>query len=81
MYIEVKQKQFDFEELNDCSLAVTFKPFSSRKIKTSYFVLFRPKTRYHELAVKVLRNDANWVELNYFGEMCHDFNNEVIGSI
>lgn len=81
MYIEVKHKQFDFEELNDGSLAVTFKPFSSRLIKTSHFVLFRPKTRYYELAIKVKSKSANWVELNYFAEFCQHFENEVIGSI
>lgn len=41
MYLDPDRKQFDFEELKDGSIAVSFRPVSSRMCKKTYFVLFR----------------------------------------
>lgn len=81
MYLDPHLKQFEFEELKDGSLAVTFSPLSSKLSKKKYFVLFRPKTRYHELAVKVLRRDVNWVEISWFADFCIQYDKQVINAI
>lgn len=81
MYLDPHLKQFDFEELKDGSIAVTFRPLSSKLCKKSYFVLFLPKTRYYELAVKVMRRNVNWVEVSWFATFCMECDKEIINPI
>lgn len=81
MYLDPDRKQFDFEELKDGSLAVTFRPISSRLCKKTHFVLFRPHTRYLDLARKIKSNQYNWVEISWFADFLKNHDKQVINSI
>ena len=81
MFTSVEYKQFDFEEIKDKVIIVSFNPFSSRLNKNRYNVVFMSGNQYYDLANKVKMKLHNWVELNYLAEFVKQYNGQVINSI
>lgn len=73
-------KHFKFEELRDNSLAVWFYPSPKHNDKF-YFVVFRPNTRYHDLAIKISNGNGSWIENSWFALFCTEYDNRVISLI
>lgn len=81
MYLNIKKEQFEFQQLNNGFLFVTFKPVMTRKDTKKFFCLFTSGNRYFDLAFNVMKSNCNWVELNYLAQFVQDYNNQIITSI
>ena len=81
MQLEVSRKQFDFEELKNGLLVVTFNPFSSKFNKKRYFTLFEQHTKWYNLAFACKKDNPDWVYLSYLADFVINHHGQIIEAI
>lgn len=81
MYTDVNYNQFEFQEVKDKLIIVTFKPITSRFSKLQRNVVIMHGNRFYDLAKKCEMKLHNWVELNYLATFVQNYDGQVINSI
>lgn len=81
MKTSVKRKQLEFEELKNGMLMVTYNPVSSTFNKKRYYTLFDQHTIWYNLAHSCMKDDADWVYINYLAEFVEEHHAQIIPQI
>ena len=71
-------KHFDFHELGNGLLSVTFRPMLSRFCKTKHYCLFEPGTIYYDVAMKCKNGSDYWLEINWLAEFVKKYDRQII---
>ena len=74
-------KHFEFQELGNGLLSVTFRPMMSRYCKTRHYCLFEPGTKYYDVAVKCKNGSTYWLEINWLAEFVKKYDRQIIPAI
>lgn len=74
-------KHFDFQELGNGLLSVTFRPMLSRFSKTYHYCLFEPGSIYYDVAIKCMNGSDYWLEINWLAEFVRKYDRQIITSI